>query len=554
MRLLAMLLWVPAMAWSMSVEDARHLLNRTGFGATPEEIRGIAALDRTAAIEQILAGVQAEPTTKAPYWADEPVGGLFTLRLMALRGQRGEDVKLEREAIKRKQEAQERARAAELKAWWWNELIRTKSPLTERMVLFWHNHFTSEIDTVKSPELMYQQNALFRQHALGQFDELLLAATIDAAMIIYLDNNSNTKGNPNENYAREVMELFTLGEGQGYTEDDIKEAARAFTGWRVNDVSKRFVFEEKLHDKTEKTILGRTGTFTGEDVVRILLEEERTAVFITGKMWQAFVCDGVDAGEVERIATRFRDAGYDMKVLLRELLQADAFWAAENRGNMIKSPVDLVAGSCRMFDTHPAQSYEISAFGKLLGQDLFAPPDVSGWKGGRYWIDANTLLVRHQLSRLVLSVPDEEKIKRFESSLKQKQLAALQAERERKEIERLLDDQKSLLDQVLEDEGFGVFGGDEDEELAGMLPDVAKLDAAVDRVLNDELSPEEMVRREFANAKAFDLRKWVEEQGLDRASLEQVLLPTTPVRQMDEMMAATEVVPQLLMDPTFQLK
>ena len=536
---------LPAVTWAMSFEDARHLLNRTGFGATPEEIAEFAKLDRAAAVNRIVASAQAEPKTAPPYWTDEPVGGLFTLRLMSLKGMRGEDVKLEREAIKRQQERQQKNRVSELKAWWWNEMIRTKSPVTERMVLFWHNHFTSEVDTVKSPELMYQQNALLREHALGNFGDLLLKATIDAAMIVYLDNNSNTKGSPNENYAREVMELFTLGEGRGYTEDDIKEAARAFTGWRVNDISKKFVFERNKHDAGEKTILGQTGRFTGEDVVRILLEHKGTSNFVTEKMWKAFVCEEPDQAEVKRIASKFLDSKYEIQVLLRELLLSDAFWAPVNRGNMIKSPADLVVGSCRMFETHPAQSFEISAFGKLLGQDLFAPPDVAGWKGGRYWIDANTLITRHQLSRLVLSKPDEQKVKRFENNRKAQKLAALRAEKERKEIQYLLDGQKSLLDNVFEDDAFEDFGGG---------ADVIALEMAVDLALSGELSPEEVVRQEMGSAEPRDVQGWIRQQGLDRMQLQKILLPREPVRSIEKTMGATEVVAQLLLDPTFQLK
>jgi uncharacterized protein (DUF1800 family) len=538
----------------MSFEDARHLLNRTGFGATPEEIKALSALEWEAAVDKLIAGVQTTPTTEPPYWVDEPVGGLFTLRLLALKNQRGEDVKLEREAIERKQENQQRARSAELKAWWWNEMIRTESPLTERMVLFWHNHFVSEIDTVNSPELIYQQNEIFRKHALGNFSELLMAATIDAAMIIYLDNNSNVKGNPNENFAREVMELFTLGEGQGYTEEDIKEAARAFTGWRVDNIAKKFVFEKNLHDAEAKTVLGKTGKFNGDDIVKILLEHPRTAEFVTEKMWTNFISGDMDEAAVKEMAKTFRTSNYDLKVLLKSVLMSDAFRGPANRGNMIKSPADLVVGSCRMFDTHPAQSYQISTYGKLLGQDLFSPPDVAGWKGGSYWIDANTLITRHQLSRLVLAKPDMQLIKRYEGELKNKKLASIRANREKREIERLLKSQKSLLDNVLGDDG-GIAGfGAENEPDLGIKFDTTTLDKAVDSVLSNEVSPEELVKREFANAKAADLRVWIKEKGLTTESLQKILLPLDPVHPVDKSMDPTEIVAQLLLDPAFQLK
>jgi uncharacterized protein (DUF1800 family) len=536
-------------ASAISFDDARHLLNRTGFGATPEDIEKLTALSWTKAVDSILSTVTNAPTTDKPYWADEPVGGLSTLRLRALAGMRGADVQLERAAIRRRQEAQRRNRITEMRTWWWNEMIRTQSPMTERMVLFWHNHFTSEISVVNSAELMFQQNQLFRSNALGNFADLVMAATKDAAMIIYLDNNSNVKGNPNENFARELMELFTLGEGHVYTEEDVREAARAFTGWRVNNLNKRFQFEENLHDFGEKKFIGKKGDFDGDDIVQIILALPRTAEFVTEKMWKCFISEDMDEEAIKGIAKKFRDSKYDMMVLARAILMSDHFRAGANRGNMIKSPVDLVVGACRMFETHPAQSQQISAYGTMLGQNLFQPPDVSGWKSGAYWIDANTLITRHQLSRLVLARPDEAFVKNFENRQKQRRLARLRADRERREIEHLLKGQKSMLEDMME-------AGGDDMEIS-MDSSSGDMDIAVDKALDNQMKPEDQVAMEFKSLKPMDMDTWIKEKGLDgkgRKRLVKTLLPIAPVHGIEDMMMGTDMVASILLDPAFQLK
>ena len=543
-------------ASAMSRSDARHLLNRTGFGATPAAIDSLSKLSWKEAVDQIVDGARTEPFTDLPYWADEPVGGLFTLRLLALQRMRGEDVRLERASIRRRQEAQTRGRAQEIRSWWWNEMIRTDSPLTERMVLFWHNHFTSEIGVVRSPELMLQQNRLFRKHALGNFADLVMAATKDAAMIIYLDNNSNVKGNPNENFARELMELFTLGEGHVYSEPDIREASRAFTGWRVDMVSKRFLFEEKLHDFDSKEFLGQKGDFNGDDIVRIILEHPRAAVFIAEKMWKTFISGDPDNAEVEKLATILRDSKYELKPLVRAFLMSDHFRAAKNRGNLIKSPVDLVVGSARMFGVHPAQASQISNYGARLGQDLFQPPDVAGWKGGPYWIDANTLITRHDLSRFVLAEPDESFIRRYEQGLRRKRAARLRADRERREIERLMKSQKSMLESMMETDGPIVADADPMEAMTGGAT-LDKLESEIEAALNKEMDPDDQAAMEIGSMKAMDIQQWIQQHGMggrNSEKLARVLLPINPVHGDVSAMSAEEMVHSLLLDPAFQLK
>jgi uncharacterized protein (DUF1800 family) len=261
------------------------------------------------------------------------------------------------------------------------------------MTLFWHNHFVSSQQKVRSPQLMYRQNALLRRHALGSFRDMLHAVARDPAMVIYLDSANNRKGSPNENFAREVMELFTLGEGN-YTEADVKEAARAFTGWSIDIDTGEFLFRPAAHDDGVKTVLGRTGALQGDAVLDILLEQPQTGEFVAAKLWREFVSRNPDPAEVKRVGRVFRDSGYDIRAALRAVLVSDAFYAPQNRAALIKSPVDLVVGTLRQFGFKTGEVMPFVFTANQLGQSLFAPPNVKGWPGGEAWINSTTLLGR----------------------------------------------------------------------------------------------------------------------------------------------------------------
>jgi uncharacterized protein (DUF1800 family) len=372
----------PAGAATLSYDDARHLLNRTGFGATDAEIRRFTGMSREEAARTLLAETRTTALTPAPAWTN-PSG--------PLRYPKGGENAPEAE---KKQFQQEQIRdGLELRGWWVEEMLATPSPLTEKMTLFWHNHFVSAQQKVKLAVLMYRQNVTLRENALGNFATLLHAVARDPAMVIYLDNAQNRKGTPNENFAREVMELFTLGEGH-YGEQDIKEAARAFTGWSLNRETGRFLFRPFLHDYGEKTVLGRTGHLDGDDVLDVLLSKPETAEFITAKLWREFVSPDPDQAEVKRIAARFRDSRYEIKVALQALLTSDAFYATENRGTLIKSPVELVVGTMRQFGMSPGETVPFAVAAAGMGQNLFGPPNVKGWPGGEAWINSSTLLAR----------------------------------------------------------------------------------------------------------------------------------------------------------------
>ena len=395
MRRLLAVLWtlLPMMAAGapMGFDEARHLLNRTSFAASLDDIETFAKLTRTQAVDQLLAWPAGKVGTPAPAWVSEFESP------RRLRGMSEE----ERKAFQR----QQIEKGAELRAWWLTEMLTTPSPLTEKMVLFWHNHFVSSLQKVRSPVLMYRQNLLLRKHAFGNFGDMLHEVSKDPAMVVYLDGASNRKGQPNENFAREVMELFTLGEGN-YGEQDVKEAARAFTGWSIDPDSGEFLFRRPAHDDGVKTVLGRSGNFDGDDVLDILLAQPQTAEFIVAKLWREFVSPQPEPSEVRRIARMFRDNRYNIKVALRALLTADAFYAPANRAVLVKSPVDLIVGTLRQFRFETGEVTPFLVAARQLGQDLFAPPNVKGWPGGDAWINSATLLARKQLLERLFRVQE----------------------------------------------------------------------------------------------------------------------------------------------------
>jgi uncharacterized protein (DUF1800 family) len=370
-----------AHAAPLGYEGARHLLDRAGFGATDREIREYAALDRAQAVDRLLAGSRTEAVTAPPAFVADPIE-----RPGKLRG----DPEA-RKALLRKLALQ----GLELRAWWLEEMLATPSPLTERMTLFWHNHFATSQRKVRAPQLMYRQNVLLRREALGNFATLLHAIAKDPAMLVYLDNARSRRGAPNENFAREVMELFTLGAGH-YTEADVKEAARAFTGWSVDPATGAYRYRPFFHDRGEKVVLGRRGELDGDDVLDALLARPETARFVAAKLWRELVSPTPEAAQVDRLAKVFRDARYEVKPLLRAILLSDSFWAPGNRATLVKSPVDVVVGTLRTFDIHPADLRPAAVACAMLGQNLFAPPNVKGWPGGDAWIDSATLLGRRQ--------------------------------------------------------------------------------------------------------------------------------------------------------------
>jgi len=488
-RFLLLIIPLAAQAAPMREDDARHLLNRAGFGATPEEIERYAKLSRAEAVERLLHGTRTEAQSPPPQWVSEPIVPLRKLRSMTPEARR--------EFI-----AGEIQRGLDLRGWWINEMITTPSQLTERMTLFWHNHFVSSQQKVRIARLMYEQNALLRRHATGNFGTLLHEVGKNPAMVIYLDSAQNRKDKPNENFAREVMELFTLGEGH-YTEADIREAARAFTGWSIDRDTGEYKFRRFIHDNGTKTVLGQSGNFDGDDVLDLLLAKRATAEFIVTKMWREFVSPDPDAAEVRRIADAFYRSRYDVKTALRGLFLAPAFWAEANRAALIKSPVDLVVGTVRQFGIDYGDPVPFAIVTSQLGQSLFAPPNVRGWPGGEAWINSSTLLARKTFVERVFRVEDLPRMARM-AMVRQ---AAQDDPREDKNIQRV----------------------------------------------------KQVTRERFVRAMGdirFDVERWSRDFAVPPtlADLERVVLAQVPVNPVAGDMPMRELLKALALDPAYQLK
>ncbi|SOE72456.1 Uncharacterized conserved protein, DUF1800 family [Burkholderia sp. OK233] len=372
----------PAEQDILDADDARFFLTRVGFAPNSGEVAQYVGLTREQAVDKVLATVRTEAVTPLPDWVLEPIPT--------------RDIRKTWTDDQRRDEQRLRGQRYELlRAWWVREMLATPSPLTERMTLFWHNHFTSGQDKVQYPQQMAQQNMLLRRDALGNFGELLHDVAKDPAMLQYLDGASNRKGKPNENFAREVMELFTLGEGH-YTQRDVSEAARAYTGWSLDPDTQAYLWRANQHDDGDKTVLGQTGPFDGDQVLDILLARPETATFVTTKLWREFVSDTPDPARIAPIAARFRASHYDIKVALRGLFMSDAFWDDGDRGVLVKSPVEFVVGTLRAFDIGYDNTAPFAAQIRTLGENLFYPPNVKGWPGGTIWINSSTLLARKQ--------------------------------------------------------------------------------------------------------------------------------------------------------------
>jgi uncharacterized protein (DUF1800 family) len=380
----------------MGFDEARLLLSRTGFGATPAEIRGLEAQDYAAAVDRLLGTVRQQAITPAPAWLNQ---GPAEVRRQQQAAEAERKPGVDGKPLQIARPVQEQGR--ELRNWWVEEMLVTDQPLVERMAMFWHGHFTSSMLKVRYAPALFRQNALFRREALGNFATLLKAVARDPAMLIYLDGMRNVARQPNENFARELLELFTLGEGR-YGEADIKAAARAFTGWTVNRETGQFIERPAQHDDGEKTFLGQTGHFGGDEIIAILLKHPRTAETIVEKMWREFVSLQPDPAAIKKLAASFRQGGYEIKPLLRALLTSQAFRDPANRGSLIKSPVELIVGTVHVLGLPVQEKTQLVRMMQGLGQVPFDPPNVKGWPGGESWITTYTLLLRQQFLRRIV--------------------------------------------------------------------------------------------------------------------------------------------------------
>lgn len=372
--------------WNFSA--AAHLLNRAGFGGTPAEIEKLHSLGHVKAVDSLIQYELSRDETPNPEWA-RPDPTRFD-RYKQMR----EAPASKKQEIRRMEQREQRESIQELRHWWLQRMVSTPRPLQEKLVLFWHGHFATSAQKVKSAYLMWQQNDVFRRHASGNWLTLLTAVSKDPAMLLWLDQAQSRKDHPNENFAREVMELFTLGEGH-YTEKDITEAARAFTGWSYDRLNQEFISRPNQHDSGPKTILGRTGNFTGEEVLRIIVDQPQAARFIARKLWTFFASENPSEPLVAALATGFRGSGNHFKPLLRAIFLSEEFYAPSVMRQQVKSPVQWLVSSVRMLERELPPTQVAASLLRQLGQDLLMPPNVKGWDGGLSWITTNNLLNRY---------------------------------------------------------------------------------------------------------------------------------------------------------------
>ncbi|MDB6023300.1 MAG: hypothetical protein JWQ04_3157 [Pedosphaera sp.] len=376
-------------------DKAAHLLNRAGFGGAPREIEQLSDLGMEHAVARLVDYEKLPDATPNPDWAKpDPT------RVERFRKARDADPEVRRKMIQEEQRTQ-RQRLVQLKYWWLERMVKGPRPLQEKMTLFWHGHFATSAEKVRDAYLMWRQNDLFRQQATGNWLELLTATAKDPAMLVWLDQAQSRKEHPNENFAREVMELFTLGEGH-YTEKDITEAARALTGWTYNRADEEFDERPRIHDDGVKTVLGRTGRLKGDDVLQAIVEQPQAARFITAKIWNYFAGEEPSEQLSTAMADLFRRSGNNFKPLLTAMFQSEEFYADNIIRNQVKSPVQWLVGSVRVLERDLPGPFICFGLTKNLGQDLFAPPNVKGWDGGLSWITTNNLLARYNEAAILV--------------------------------------------------------------------------------------------------------------------------------------------------------
>ncbi len=373
--------YIPSPEQPWNAYRAAHLLRRTLIGPQPSEItQAVQSTPEILVTRLLFSPLPPEPPSD---WVNQDPFGRPTK----------EQRQLEREWMN------------ELRAWWMELMVNLLPSsrgfsIRERMVLFWHDHFATQAKDVRRPQLMYIQNALLRKHALGNFKTLVQEITRDPAMLYYLDGRVNRRGKPNENYARELMELFTIGIGN-YTETDVGEAARALTGWTVRGA--QAVFNERRFDFEKKVFLGNRGNFNDLGIIDIIFEQDATASFICRKLYQAFVYDIPDETVVDQMARLFRESNYEIQPVLKALLTSAHFFDKTTIGAKIKGPVELVAGTVRTLGMWAGKEGNIQGahmvqLANTLGQYLLDPPNVAGWPGYRTWISTSTLPQRHKIT------------------------------------------------------------------------------------------------------------------------------------------------------------
>jgi uncharacterized protein (DUF1800 family) len=378
---------------TLSYDEAAHLLRRAGFGGTPDEIDDLSSRGREGAVNHLIDFSQIDNSAM-----DSLLAASFDF------SNTGDNSKFNNGEIRR---------------WWFTRQVATKRQLEEKMTLFWHNHFATSSSKVQDV-FMFNQNLLLRQFSLDQFDNLLLKVSQDAAMLIWLDNITNVLGKANENFGRELQELFTMGindivtGAQNYTEQDVKEVARAFTGWDyVRRAPFAFQLKTSQHDNQSKTIYGQQANFSGEDVISIISARPATARFLTWKLFNFFVypvtTSAADKATIDKFSKVYLNNNHSIKELVRAIFTSDEFYSDRAFFSLVKQPVEYVVGAVRMLGgtynpgTSARGSNTLSTSARNMGQDLFAPPDVSGWDFNLGWVNTASMLERFNFANTYVS-------------------------------------------------------------------------------------------------------------------------------------------------------
>ncbi|HYE33316.1 MAG TPA: DUF1800 domain-containing protein [Methylomirabilota bacterium] len=382
---------LPTAKWTE--ETAAHLLNRAGFGGTPAEIKAFATAPQATAVDRLLA---FEEVKSLPTCATADADRAERIKKAAsLSGP-------EKQKLRQEEQRRQRELLVELRQWWLQRMLTAPNAFQEKLTLFWHGHFATSAQKVRDAHLMWRQNQLFRTEGLGTWRTLLTKVSQDPAMLVWLDQAQSRKQSPNENYARELMELFTLGEGN-YTEKDVTEAARALTGWSYDRLHQRFANRPALHDREPKTIFGKTGNWDGHDVIRLILEKPQASRFITAKLWSFFAGEAPEPSLNDALAATFRASGHEFKPLLRTMLLSEEFYASKLIRNQVKSPVQWLVGSANLLERGLPPTPMTQGVLRTLGQDLLLPPNVKGWDGGLSWITTSNLLTRNNFAAFLVT-------------------------------------------------------------------------------------------------------------------------------------------------------
>jgi uncharacterized protein (DUF1800 family) len=403
----------PAPQWNESA--ARHLLSRACFGGTPDQAKALAAMPLEKAVDRLLDDAAKSEVLDRPEWVRDV--WVNTLRRYSDMPREEYLVTFRRTSTRNDEEL------LDLKARWVRQMVRSPAPLRENLTLFWHGHFTSASSKMFAvSQAFYLQNETWRKHAMGNFREFLEAATLDPGMLIYLDMEESDRNNPNENYARELLELFSLGVGN-YTEQDIREIARAFTGWTLDaplgtvkpdrptspETARSLrrdglvpTFVPARHDAGEKTVFGKTGKYGVKEVLDLVVSHPACGPHIAGRLIDYFGAHNSNGALRARMAKAFVESKCEIRPMLKLLFTSPEFYAAKARGNRVKSPTRLLVGACRDFDLQGEITPALAQSMVPFGQELFNPPTVKGWPSGNEWITATTLALRYRLGEVLL--------------------------------------------------------------------------------------------------------------------------------------------------------